>query len=127
MKIFQKFFLLFLIIELTIVTSNHWLLQHDIDVSVLHIANVFLFLLHIATIALQIKAMNNKNPQVFVRSVMSSMLLKMLLSALSIIVYVFLNGEHFNEKSIFIALFLYLFYLSVEVVSLTNMNKKKNG
>ena len=127
MKVFRIIILLYFVLQLIIASLNQWLLQHNIDVSILYTSNIFLFIITVGTMALQIKAMKNKNSHVFVRSVMGSMMLKMFLSALLILAYVYSSGNQFNKKSIFISLFLYLFYLSVEVISLTTMNKEKHG
>jgi len=71
--------------------------------------------------------MRHENPNVFVRSVMGSILAKMMLTAFAVIIYVFASGESFNKRGVFISLFIYLVYLSVEVITLMKMNKKSNG
>jgi hypothetical protein len=71
--------------------------------------------------------MNNSNPNVFVRSVMTGMLLKMLICLALTFGYVYNAGSNFNKRSLFLSLLLYLIYLSLEVFAGMKMNKKKNA
>jgi len=99
----------------------------NIDVEVLQGANVILYLLSLISINLQIKGMKNTNPNVFIRSVMGSMMIKMFIVVAIVFAYTILSGDHFNKRGIFISLFFYLIYLAVEVYSLMKLNKQKNA
>jgi predicted membrane protein len=99
----------------------------NIDVVVLQGANAILYILSLITLNLQIKAMNNTNPNVFIRSVMGSMMIKMFIVVAIVFAYTILSGDHFNKRGIFISLFFYLIYLAVEVFSLMKLNKQKNA
>lgn len=99
----------------------------NIDVVVLQGANAILYILSLITLNLQIKAMNNTNPNVFIRSVMGSMMIKMFIVVAIVFAYAILSGDHFNKRGIFISLFFYLIYLAVEVYSLMKLNKQKNA
>jgi len=127
MKKFYPIIILFLVVALLINTSTNFLLHYNINNQVLNAANLFLLSISIFSMTLQLKAMGNKNPNVFIRSVMSSMLLKMFCSMIAIGLYVYTSGNDFNKKGVFISLFLYLIYLSVEVFTLIKLNNKKNA
>jgi hypothetical protein len=99
----------------------------NIDVVVLQGANAILYILSLITLNLQIKAMNNTNPNVFIRSVMGSMMIKMFIVVAIVFAYTILSGDHFNKRGIFISLFFYLIYLAVEVYSLMKLNSQKNA
>jgi len=99
----------------------------NIDVEVLQAANIILYILSLITLNLQVKAMKNTNPNVFMRSVMGSMMIKMFIVVAIVFAYVILSGNHFNKRGIFISLFFYLIYLAVEVYSLMKLNSQKNA
>jgi hypothetical protein len=99
----------------------------NIDVEVLQAANIILYILSLITLNLQIKAMKNTNPNVFIRSVMGSMMIKMFVVVAIVFAYAILSGDHFNKRGIFISLFFYLIYLAVEVYSLMKLNNQKNA
>lgn len=101
--------------------------QINIDVEVLMAANVILFLLSLISLNLQIKGMKNTNPNVFVRSVMGSMMIKMFIVVGVVFAYVAFSGGHFNKRSIFISLFFYLIYLAAEVYTVMKLNNQKNA
>ena len=117
----------FIFIELAIFTSQNTLASLKIDTMLLMYANIFFLSISLVSLFIQQKAMRHENPNVFVRSVMGSILAKMMLTAFAVIIYVFASGESFNKRGVFISLFIYLVYLSVEVITLMKMNKKSNG
>ena len=104
-----------------------WLEGMQVSLKVLTIGNILLFLLTLFTIAFQKKALDNKNPNVFIRSIMSSMLVKMLAVAGGVIIYVKASGGTFSKGGIFAVLVLYLFYLAAEVYTVMKMNSRKNA
>jgi uncharacterized membrane protein YdcZ (DUF606 family) len=98
-----------------------------IDFTILNIANGIFFLLSLLTFIMQRKALENSNPNVFVRSVMGGMLIKMFVTISVVIVYRLIAGNSVSKVSVFSAMFLYLLYLGVEVAVITKLNRKKNG
>ncbi len=83
--------------------------------TVLMAANVLLFGISIVTSMIQRRALANSNPNVFIRSVMMSMLIKMFACAIGVLVYAVASGEHFTGKAVFIFMFLYIIYQIAEV------------
>lgn len=118
--------LLFVIIEAGILVFSQALIQKNISPNVLSGGNIILFLLTVITCLWQKKALKNSNPNVFIRSVMSGMLLKMVVAAIIIIIYSSISGETFNRRGIFSVMILYILYLSVEVIIISNLNKAGN-
>lgn len=89
--------------------------------------NLLLFLITILTIGIQKNALQNKNPNVFIRSIMTSMLIKMLLGVVAVMAYVKLQPDTYSRYGILGAMFFYLIYLAVEVYVVMKLNRKKDA
>ena len=92
------------------------------DVLVLGAANLLFFLLNVIVFLMQKKVMNNINPNVFVRSVIGGMMIKMFTCVIAVLAYTLIVGSEYNKKAVFISLFIYLFYLAAEVMAITKIN-----
>ena len=97
------------------------------DIVVLIYANILLLFISTVSYSIQARGLNNKNPNVFVRSVMGGMMIKMAICILAIFFYVSYSGSLFNKRAIFASMLLYLVYLAVEVWIVFRMNKRKNA
>jgi hypothetical protein len=126
-KIISPLFLVFTLTILVLYAIRGILAQLGIDFTILNIANGIFFLLSLLTFIMQRKALENSNPNVFVRSVMGGMLIKMFVTISVVIVYRLIAGNSVSKVSVFSAMFLYLLYLGVEVAVITKLNRKKNG
>ena len=107
--------------------SGVFLSDTGINFIVLMAANCLFFLMSLATFNIQLKAMGHKNPNVFIRSVMSGVMIKMFVCIAAVIAYVLLSGKYFNKPAVFISMLLYLVYLAVEVALLMKLNKRKDA
>ncbi len=119
--------LLFVFLNIFFLTAKSIFKKWGIDREVLIIANILFFLISLIAFSLQRKAMQKTNPHAFVRSVMGSMMIKMFVVIIAVIIYTLFSGPLFNKPSVFIALFLYIIYLAVEVAIVMKMNKQKNA
>ena len=119
--------MLFVIIEATILVFGNQLDAKGISSNVITAGNLVLLILTIITALIQKKALSNTNPNVFIRSVMSGMLIKLLIGGLIIILYSTFSGVNFNKSGIFSVMILYLFYLATEVIIVMKLNRRKNG
>ena len=119
--------LLFIILEASTLVFANLLLAKGISPNVVTGGNLILFVLTVITCLLQKKAISNSNPNVFIRSVMTGMLIKMLIGGVIIFLYVTLSNENFNKAGIFTVMILYLFYLATEVIIVMKLNSRKNG
>lgn len=126
-KVFIPLIVLFTVISGGLIVSNGFFAKHGIDSDVLIIANIIFFLLNLLAFFMQRKALQNSNPNVFVRSVMGGMLIKMAVVVTAVIVYRLIAGNGVSKVSVFAAMFLYLIYLGVEVAVITKLNRQKNG
>jgi len=115
------FTLILLVILHPILTSSH------IDVQLLHMANAFFLLLFSLSFTIHLSTMNHKNPHVFVRGVMSSMIIKMFATVIAVFIYTTLTGNNFDKKGIFISLCLYLPYLAAEIIATKQKSRKSDA
>lgn len=131
MRLFGKMLLPVLLIFITVnvfilLTHAIWL-KYNIDQNVLICANLLFLLTAVLVFFMQKKALTNSNPNVFIRSIMTGMLIKMFTTVIAVFAYVMLAGKGFDKKAVFLSLFLYLIYLAAEVIAISQENKKRNA
>ena len=126
-KIILPLIAIFIILSGLLTASKHLLAKWGIDSDVLIIANVLFFAISLIAFFMQQKALKNSNPNVFVRSVMAGMLIKMFVCITAVVIYRLVAGNNVSKVSVFAAMFLYLLYLAVEVAAITKLNKQKNA
>jgi hypothetical protein len=131
MKLFGKILLpiliIFVLLSILILTSNSLWQKFNIDRNVLLGANALFLITGILVFFLQKKALTNPNPNVFVRSIIAGMMIKMFSTVIAVLAYVVLVGNGYNKNAVFISLFMYLIYLAAEVYAISKVNKKKNA
>jgi hypothetical protein len=121
----RSFLILFVLVSAFLFSFQPQLKQWGVDFNVVAIANILLLLLSIITFYMQHKAVQNSNPNVFIRSVMGGTLLKMMVSVIAAAVYIVANRENYSKGAILLSMGLYLVYLGLEVVIGTKMNRQK--
>jgi len=126
-KLMLPLILVFIIINTFLIVFKARLVAWGVDRELLLWANCLFFLLNVSVFWLQRKALDNSNPNVFIRSVMGSMFLKMMVVVAIFFVYITIVKKTINKPAVFAALFLYLVYLAAEVVALMKLNKQKNA
>jgi heme/copper-type cytochrome/quinol oxidase subunit 3 len=119
-------FICFVIVNCTVIPLKNWLQNHQINADVIIVANCLLFILSSINIALHKIALQNKNPNAAVRSVMGGTLIKLMVISISILIYLFIAGEKRNSYGIFCGMILYLIYSIIEVRIATKM-KRNDG
>lgn len=130
MKLFGKMLLpliiIFIAFTIVVLTGGELWNKYNVDGNVLLGANVLFMATGLLVFLMQKSALNNKNPNVFIRSVMAGMMIKMFSTVLAVLAYVILLGPGYNKKAVFISLFMYLVYLAAEVIAISKVNNKKN-
>ena len=126
-RLILPFFIIFTFLTAGILLGWNLLLKYGIDPWVLIGANLLVLLASLLVFFIQKKALSNKNPNVFVRAVMSGMMIKMAICVVAVLAYTFISGDSFNKKGLFIAMFFYLLYLVVEVRSMSKLNRSHNA
>jgi len=126
-KIIFPLFIIFLFLSASLSISKTILGKWGIDYKVLLVANALFFLVSLGVFFMQKKALYHTNPNVFIRSVMAGMLIKMGVCVFAVIIYRLVAGNSVNKVSVFVAMFLYLLYLAVEVRVIMKLNRQKNA
>ena len=131
MKLFGKMLLPVLVIFVTltifIIAANTLWVKYNVDKNVLLGANMLFLLTSIIVFFMQKNALNNANPNVFVRSVIAGMMIKMFSTAIAVLAYVLIVGSGYNTSAVFISLIMYLIYLAAEVMAISKENKNKHA
>ena len=125
--VFIPLFLLFVLLNSAILILAKSLDKIHIDHIVLLVVNMILFSLSALSLLMHQKAASNKNPNVFVRSIMLATVLKLLVIIIGVVLYVYTSGETRSNYAIYVGMLLYIFYTIVEVKGALILNKKTNG
>jgi hypothetical protein len=125
-KMLKPVLIIFVVINILVLFSNSVFEKFNIDRNVLLAANLLFFIVSVLVFFIQKNALQNSNPNVFVRSIISGMMLKMFSTVIAVSAYVLITGKDYNKKAVFIALLMYLVYLGAEVAAISKENKK-NG
>ena len=130
MKLFSKMLLpliiVFVAVCVFILAAGRLCTKYHIDRTVLLGANIFFMLLGVLVFFIQAKALRSPNPNVFIRSITAGMIIKMFATVAAVLAYTSFAGKGFDKKAVFISLFIYLFYLAAEVMSISKLNQKNN-
>ena len=130
MKLFGKMLLpiliIFLLLTVFIFAANNVWVKYNVDKQVLFGANLLFLVVGLLVFFLQKNALQNKNPNVFVRSVIAGMMIKMFSTVIAVLAYVVTVGQGYNKNAVFISLFMYLIYLAAEVMAISKVNRTKN-
>ena len=120
-------FITFFAITVFIFAGNFFLTNKGIDYAVVMIGNCLFFLISLFVFWMQYLAMYNSNPNVFIRSVMGGMLIKVFACVIAVIAYYFLSGHLFNKPAVYASMVIYIIFLVVEVRTIMKLNKTKNA
>lgn len=130
MKLFGKMLLplliIFIVLTIFITSATNLWQKYNIDKNVLLGANFLFMGTGLLVFFMQKNALTNKNPNVFIRSVIAGMMIKMFSTVLAVLAYVVLVGPTYNKQAVFISLFMYLIYLAAEVIAISKVNSNKN-
>ena len=121
--------LLFLIVNTVCLFYRNGAIQLSfyVDVNVVVMANLLLFILALYGSYKHGRALEDKNPNVFIRSIMGMTALKLLVLVAAALIYVFMAKENRNVPAIIISLVLYIIYAVMEVMTAYKLNKNKSN
>jgi hypothetical protein len=126
-RILLPLVLVFIIINAIVLVFNTRLREKGINGDVVLVANLLFFLVNLLVFSRQRKAMDNKNPNVFVRSVMAGMMVKMFVCIAAVIIYILAAKKDFNKPAVYFSMGIYVIYLAIEVRMMMKLNKPNNG
>ena len=117
----------FLVLTVIILAGNIFYKERGIDYLVLMGGNCLFFLISLFVFRMQYMAMYNSNPNVFIRSVMSGMIIKVFTCVIAVVAYYLVSKEAFNKPAVYASMVIYIVYLVVEVRTIMKLNKTKNA
>lgn len=117
--------IIFLMLNTFFLLGREWLQNKGFNTDVLVIANIFLVLLAIVSFLMTRRSLDAKNPNVFVRAIYGSFLMKFFAIAVLAFVYiVVISKKEVNKPALYASLGLYVLYTVLEVRSLLQLLKK---
>ncbi len=119
--------LLFIVLNGFFIAGKSMLQRWGFDQNVLIIGNVFLFVITLLSFLLARRGLTNPNPNAFIRSAYSSILLKLFATLIAAAVYLFIYKKDMNKPAFFTLMGLYLVYTFVEVSALTRALKQQKN
>ena len=117
----------FILFDLFFYMAKGQLVKWGLDTSVLIIANSLILILTLITFYIQQKALLDSNPNVFIRSIMAGMMIKMFACMIAIFVYWYVSQQKFSKPAVLVSMLMYVVYLVVEVKIVTKLNRQKNA
>jgi hypothetical protein len=116
---------LFVFINVVVYIFKSFLQLNGFEIRFLLIANIVLFFLSISGFFIQMRGLKSSNINAFIRSVYSSLLLKMMIMMIAVIAYIFITGGKVNKPSLFTSMGIYFLYTSIEVTQLMKIARRK--
>ena len=117
----------FLFLTVLSIAGNFFLADKGINYLVVMGGNCLFFLVSLFVFRMQYVAMYNSNPNVFIRTVISGMIIKMFACVIGVVAYYFISKDAFNKLAVYISMCIYIVYLVVEVRTIMKLNKTKNA
>jgi hypothetical protein len=126
-KLFLPLVFLFIFLNGLFIAAPAFFQKMGINYTVLIIANALFFLINLISFLLLQRALQLNNPNVFMRSVMASTMIKMGVAAAAFLIYILVFRKTINKPAIYLSILLYFIYLAAEVAIVLKMNKQKNA
>ena len=124
-KSLRPIWLLFIVVNFIGLVFYKQLKTAGIDADVLITGNIFVFTLTIVSFYMLNRGLNAKTTFNFMSAVYGSFLMKLVVGAGAVVLYVLYAGEQKNLPAVFASMFLYLFYTFLEIKGLLELLKQK--
>ena len=119
--------LLFITLNAFFMFGRKLLERWDASQELLILGNLLLFAITILSYFLAMRGLKNPNPHAFVRSIYSSILLKLFICLIAAFSYIAWVRKDLNKPAFFALMGLYLLYSFIEVSQLTKQLRRNNG
>jgi len=126
-KFILPLFIMFIVLDASILYWHSYFTSTDVDLMAIFICNCLLFVLSVLSLAMHGKAIEQKNANAMVTSVMGATLLKLFVLAIAAFVYLFMKKSANVTYTLFISMFMYIVYTALEVRTALKMNQKNDG
>lgn len=117
----------FFLINILCTVLRAFLISKNVDPLVLMGGNTLLFFVSLLVMFLNIKAATNSNPNVFIRSVMGGIFIKLIVVAAAALIYFLKAGENKSVYAVALCMVWYIIYTVIEVKGALAINKKQHG
>ncbi|ANH81301.1 hypothetical protein A8C56_10185 [Niabella ginsenosidivorans] len=119
---------LFILISCFFLFGKDALRENNVDNTVVLIGNLLLFLISLLNIYRSASAINNPNPQVFVRVFYSGFVIRLFACGAAAFVYIYTQQGKINKPALFICLGIYIIYSLIETTTLKKIfNDRKSN
>lgn len=115
----------FIALNAFFISGKNMLARWNVDQDVVIIGNLLLFVITLFSFLLGLRGLKDPNPHAFVRSVYTSMMLKLFLCVAAAFVYISMYRDQLNKPALFTCMGLYLVYTFMEVSILMKLLKGK--
>jgi hypothetical protein len=119
--------IVFILINAFLLTGKNILSRWGADRDILIIGNVILFAITLLSFVLSKRGLNSPNPHAFLRSIYTSMIVRMFGCAIAAFIYIATFGKELNKPALFTLMGLYLVYTFIEISVLTKMLRQKRN
>jgi hypothetical protein len=124
-KSLRPIWLLFIVVNFIGLVFYKQLKTAGIDADVLITGNIFVFTLTIVSFYMLNRGLNAKTTFNFMSAVYGSFLMKLIVGAGAVVLYVLYSGELKILPAVFASMFLFLFYTFLEIMGLLELLKQK--
>ncbi len=114
-KLYAPLFLIFIVFNTLFITGRTMFENRGFNREVLIVGNLILFLVTFASLFVHIRGFLHKNVNAFLRSVYTSLLIKMFACVAAVIIYAVLAKDNLNKPALFVCMGLYFVYTFVEI------------
>lgn len=127
LKAVRPILLTFVILNGLFIALRSTLQRWETDQSVLIMGNLLIFVIILVSFFLLYRAIQSPNPQVFVRAMYGSFLVKFFLLAIAAFVYIQVTKKDVNKQALFACVGLYFLYTFMEISALMKLLKQKRN
>jgi hypothetical protein len=118
----------FVVLNAFFISGRNMLNRWNADQDILIYGNLVLFIVTLISFMVLYRGMKNPNPNVFVRSVFGSFMIKFFICAIAAFIYISQNKKNINKPALFICMGLFLLYLFMEVgIFMKLLKQEKNA
>ena len=126
-KPFLPILLVFVSLNAFFFAGKNLLLNWGLDRDTVLIGNVVIFCVTLVSFLLAQKGLKSTNPHAFVRSIYTSMMVKLFACIIAAFIYIATAKEGVNKPALFTLMGLYLIYTFIEVGILTKLLRQKSN
>lgn len=116
--------LTFCIVNALLIAGRTTFEKKSIDQEVAILGNLIIFAVTLLSFLLTRRSLSSSNPNVFVRAMYGSFIIKFFVLVIAAFAYIMISKEHVNKPALYICLGLYVVYTALEVSALTRLLKQ---